>query len=34
MAWEQNLTCFSTFGQERSWTLETYEKNGGYEAWR
>ena len=34
MAWEQNLTCFSTFGQERSWTLDTYEKNGGYEAWR
>ncbi len=34
MASEQNLVCFNTFGQENSWTLETYEKNGGYEAWR
>lgn len=34
MAYEQNLVCFSTFGQERSWSLDTYEKNQGYEAWR
>ncbi len=34
MAYEQNLVCYSTLGQERSWTLETYEKNQGYEAWR
>ncbi len=34
MAYEQNLVCFNTFGQERSWSLETYEKNQGYQAWR
>ena len=34
MAYEQNLVCYSTVGQERSWSLETYEKNQGYEAWR
>jgi len=34
MAYEQNLTCFSTFGEEESWTLKCYEKNGGYQAWR
>ena len=34
MAHEQNQTCFNTFGQERSWSLETYEKNAGYQAWR
>ena len=34
MAYEQNLVCFNTFGQEESWSLATYEKNGGYEAWR
>ena len=31
MAHEQNQTCFNTFGQERSWSLETYEKNAGYQ---
>jgi len=34
MAYEQNLVCFNTFGQERSWSLEAYEKNQGYESWR
>ena len=34
MAFEQNLICFSTFGSDESWTLETYERQGGYEAWR
>ena len=34
MAYEQNLVCFSTFGEEESWTLKCYEKHGGYEAWR
>lgn len=33
MAYEQNLTCFSTFGEKESWTLDTYRKYGGYEAW-
>ena len=34
MAYEQNLVCFNTFGSEESWSLATYEKHGGYEAWR
>jgi NADH-quinone oxidoreductase subunit F len=34
MAYEQNLVCFTTLGEENSWTLATYEKHGGYEAWR
>lgn len=34
MAYEQNLVCFHTFGQERPWSLETYENDHGYEAWR
>jgi NADH-quinone oxidoreductase subunit F len=34
MAYEQNLVCFSTFGEEEPWALATYEKHGGYEAWR
>ena len=34
MAYEQNLVCFTTLGDENSWTLATYEKHGGYEAWR
>jgi NADH-quinone oxidoreductase subunit F len=34
MAYEQNLVCFTTLGEEESWTLATYEKHGGYEAWR
>ena len=31
---QQNLVCFSTFGEEQPWTLESYEKHGGYQAWR
>ncbi len=34
MAYEQNLVCFTTLGEEKSWALSTYEKHGGYEAWR
>jgi NADH-quinone oxidoreductase subunit F len=34
MELKQNLVCFSTFGEESSWTMATYEKHGGYEAWR
>ena len=34
MDYAQNLVCFNTFGDEESWTLKTYEKHGGYEAWR
>ena len=34
MEMKQNLVCFSTFGEELSWTMATYEKHGGYEAWR
>ena len=34
MSYEQNLVCFNTFGDDESWSLETYEKHGGYEAWR
>ena len=34
MAYDQNLVCFTTLGEEESWTLATYEKHGGYEAWR
>jgi len=34
MAYEQNLVCFSTLGQKRSYSLDTYEKNDGYKAWR
>ena len=34
MAYEQNLVCFTTLGEEKSWTLATYEKHDGYEAWR
>ena len=34
MAYDQNLVCFNTFGQEKSWSIETYEKNDGYQAWR
>ncbi len=34
MAYEQNLVCFTTLGEEESWALATYEKHGGYEAWR
>ena len=34
MAYEQNLVCFNTFGEDESWTLKTYEKTGGYQSWR
>ena len=34
MAYEQNLVCFTTLGEEDSWALATYEKHGGYAAWR
>ena len=34
MALQQNLVCFSTFGSDESWTLETYEKHDGYQTWR
>ena len=30
----RNLVCFNTFGAEESWTLATYEKHDGYQAWR
>ena len=32
--YQPNLVCFSTFGEKESWTLATYEKQGGYRAWR
>src|SRR5918995_1092741 len=31
---KQNLVCFSTFGEEIPWTMQAYEKHGGYRAWR
>jgi NADH-quinone oxidoreductase subunit F len=34
MAYEHNLVCFKTLGEDESWALATYEKHGGYEAWR
>lgn len=34
MAWEQNLVCFNTLDSADSWTLATYEKHDGYQAWR
>jgi NADH-quinone oxidoreductase subunit F len=34
MAYEQNLVCFNTFGEDESWKLATYEKHDGYQAWR
>ncbi|MFO1465713.1 MAG: NADH-quinone oxidoreductase subunit NuoF [Steroidobacteraceae bacterium] len=33
MAYEQNLVVFEALKYERSWTLESYRKIGGYEAW-
>ena len=33
MAYEQNLVVFEALKHERSWTLESYRKIGGYEAW-
>ena len=29
-----NLTCFEPLRHERSWTLEVYQRIGGYESWR
>ncbi len=29
-----NLVCFEPLAHERPWTLETYLKIGGYEAWK
>ncbi len=34
MTVQQNLTCFEPLHLPESWKLETYEKIGGYEAWR
>src|SRR5580698_1315545 len=31
---KMNLTCFEPLKLERSWTLETYQRIGGYEAFR
>jgi NADH-quinone oxidoreductase subunit F len=30
----ENLVCFQTLGHERPWSIETYRKLGGYEAWQ
>lgn len=29
-----NLVCFNTFGEEEPWTLDTYQRLDGYQAWR
>jgi NADH-quinone oxidoreductase subunit F len=29
-----NEVCFSTLQEDKPWTLETYQKTGGYEAWK
>jgi NADH-quinone oxidoreductase subunit F len=34
MPYEHNLICFETLGHETPWSLETYRKLGGYEAWK
>src|SRR5579864_8475638 len=31
---KMNLTCFEPLKYERSWTLETYQRIGGYDAWK
>ena len=33
MAYEQNLLLFEALKHERPWTLDSYRKFGGYEAW-
>ena len=35
-AWDErmNLVCFEPLKHERSWTLEVYQRIGGYDAWR
>lgn len=34
MAYEQNLVCFNTFGADEPYSLATYERLEGYQAWR
>src|SRR5215510_11787929 len=34
MSYEQNLVCFEPLHLPESWKLETYQKIGGYEAWK
>lgn len=34
MAYELNLVCFNTLGSDEPWSLATYEKLDGYQAWR
>ena len=31
---KRNLTCFEPLQYERPWTLETYARIGGYDAWK
>ena len=31
--YQHNLVCFETLGHERPWSLDTYRKLGGYDAW-
>ena len=33
MSCSKTSPCFSTFGEDEPWTLESYRKHGGYEAW-
>jgi NADH-quinone oxidoreductase subunit F len=35
-AWDEklNLTCFEPLKYEQPWTLQTYQRIGGYEAWK
>ena len=30
----ENLTCFNVFGEDESWSLDTYKQHGGYKAWQ
>jgi len=34
MAYEENLVCWTTFGEKEPWTLESYRKHDGYKAWQ
>ncbi len=34
MDYPQNLVSFATFGSDEPWSLATYEKHDGYQAWR
>ena len=29
-----NLNCYETLGHDEPWSLQTYQKIGGYEAWQ